>query len=368
MLIQGNMNPLKENAFSMAWRHLRSLRAQPPGAASANPDRRSMFTAALEQAEQLFAAAASAGVMTKPLQLYYGLSQAGRAIAAVAPNVPDRQQGKPAEPWKLFGHGIAIPAMQQSVAACGGKLGSLPVADNGLGAFSQMACILGCDSLVDKKPDGTPAARVTVGQIWGTLPESVMFWLDGRVGFPMLEIENEPFGMIPGTGWESAMLEPIPDRNKEAGIAGLKDFLGHYPDAGSWALPAEVLGTDPEDMWSCGKIHSEFNVLRLLWPEAAPPSKPHHVLTGVEARVGARYFNTAYLFPALGDNARPLHPLLAWWAILYALSMVARYEPVAWTEMTAINTSSEAASIEHLLDTALIRLPRLVLDVIDELT
>ena len=36
--------------------------------------------------------------------------------------------------------------------------------------------------------------------------------------------------------------------------------------------------------------------------------------------------------------------------------------------MTAINTSSEAASIEHLLDTALIRLPRLVLDVIDELT
>jgi hypothetical protein len=368
MLVQGNMNPLKDGAFPMAWRHLRSLRAKTPGAAGANPARRSMFTASLEQAEQLFAAAASAGVMTKPLQLYYGLSQAGRAIAAVAPNVPDQQQGKPAEPWKLSGHGIAIPTMQQAVAACGGSLGLLPVADKGLGAFTQMAGILGCGSLIDKKPDGSPAARVTVGQIWGTLPESVMFWLDGRVGFPMLEIQNGPFGTISGTGWESATLEPIPDSDKNAGIVGLKEFLGHYPDAGSWALPAEVLGTDPADTWSLGKIHPEFNVLTLLWPEVATPGKPRDVLIGVEARVGARYFNTAYLFPALGDNARPLHPLLAWWATLYALSMVARYEPVAWTEMTAINTSSEATSIEHLLDTALIRLPRLVLDVIDELT
>lgn len=36
--------------------------------------------------------------------------------------------------------------------------------------------------------------------------------------------------------------------------------------------------------------------------------------------------------------------------------------------MTAINASEEAASIEHLLDTAAHRLPRLILDVIDGLT
>jgi hypothetical protein len=47
--------------------------------------------------------------------------------------------------------------------------------------------------------------------------------------------------------------------------------------------------------------------------------------------------------------------------------MVARCEPVAWTEMTSINSSTEAASIEHLLDTATRRLPRLILNVLDEL-
>ena len=81
-----------------------------------------------------------------------------------------------------------------------------------------------------------------------------------------------------------------------------------------------------------------------------------------------RNFNETYLFPALSDNVRPMHPLLAWWAVLCVLSMVARYEPRAWTAMSAINTSEEAASIEHLLDTAVRRLPRLILDVIDWLS
>jgi hypothetical protein len=35
--------------------------------------------------------------------------------------------------------------------------------------------------------------------------------------------------------------------------------------------------------------------------------------------------------------------------------------------MTAINTSTEAASIERLLETVATRLPRLILDAIDEL-
>ena len=87
MLFEGGYNP-----------HLRGLRAKPPGAAATNPERHETLTASLEQAEQLFSAAESAGVMTKPLQLYYGLSQAGRAIGSVAPTLPDRQQGKPAEP------------------------------------------------------------------------------------------------------------------------------------------------------------------------------------------------------------------------------------------------------------------------------
>jgi hypothetical protein len=55
--------------------------------------------------------------MTKPLQLFYRFNQASRGIVAIAPNVPDGQAYKPADPWKLSGHGIAIPTMDQSVSA-----------------------------------------------------------------------------------------------------------------------------------------------------------------------------------------------------------------------------------------------------------
>jgi hypothetical protein len=368
MLVEGGMNPLAESSFAMAWRHLRSMRAGPPGGAGANPERRDTFNASLEQAQQLFAAGTNADVMTKPLQLYYGLSQAGRAIAAVAPNVPDRQQGKPTKPWKLSGHGIGIPAMQQSLDACQGSVGLLPVADNGSGAFTQMAGILGCGSLIDKKPDGSLATRVMVGEIWGTLPECLGFFLDGAMRFPMLAVAgNGPIRTTSSAGLECGTLEGIPTAVKKAGTAAaIKEFLAHYPAAGSWALPSEALGIDPASIWFPGRVHLQVNVLALLWPPG-PPIYTDDALTGIPARIGARYLGDAYLFPALGDNTQSLHPLLAWWAILYALSMVARYEPVAWTAMTAINTSTEAASIEHLLETAATRLPRLILDAIDEL-
>lgn len=64
MLFEGGYNPLTEGGFAMAWRHLRGLRAKPPGAAATNLERHDTLTASLEQAEQLFSAAESAGVMT----------------------------------------------------------------------------------------------------------------------------------------------------------------------------------------------------------------------------------------------------------------------------------------------------------------
>ena len=62
---------------SESWRRVRSLRAQPP--IGVLDDRRLIFAAALEQAEQQFLAAAAIGVQSRPLNLFYGLSQAGRA-------------------------------------------------------------------------------------------------------------------------------------------------------------------------------------------------------------------------------------------------------------------------------------------------
>jgi hypothetical protein len=64
-----------------AWQSLRVLRAQPPGGVNSD-ERRAVFTAALEQSEQLMRAARDVGYAARPLPLFYSLSQAGRAIAA----------------------------------------------------------------------------------------------------------------------------------------------------------------------------------------------------------------------------------------------------------------------------------------------
>jgi hypothetical protein len=66
----------------------------PPGAAAGDSLRRRTYVVALEQAEQMFRAATTAGAATQPLQAFYGLSQAARAIAAAAPALTG-------EDWKL---------------------------------------------------------------------------------------------------------------------------------------------------------------------------------------------------------------------------------------------------------------------------
>jgi hypothetical protein len=80
------------------WDALRATRWRPPASASRDLDRQQTYVAALEQAEQLFRAAAGVGVAARPLLLFYGLSQAGRAVAAAA-----RLKG---DQYRLAQHGI----------------------------------------------------------------------------------------------------------------------------------------------------------------------------------------------------------------------------------------------------------------------
>ncbi|MGS2647941.1 YaaC family protein [Streptosporangium sp. G12] len=81
-----------------AFRNLRALRHDPPGYAKQGA-RRTTFQSALEQCEQFLGAAGIAGYATRPVQLFYALSQAGRAIVVASPNVGN--QG-----WRVSGHGL----------------------------------------------------------------------------------------------------------------------------------------------------------------------------------------------------------------------------------------------------------------------
>lgn len=80
------------------WQLLRTMRHKPPGRA-AKGNRRDTFNAALEQAEQLFAAAETTGAASRPMLIFYGTSQLGRAISAASTMLGN-------EEYKLSGHGI----------------------------------------------------------------------------------------------------------------------------------------------------------------------------------------------------------------------------------------------------------------------
>lgn len=70
----------------------------------------------------------------------------------------------------------------------------------------------------------------------------------------------------------------------------------------------------------------------------------------------------------LGGDGAQLHPFLAWWSVLYSLSMLARYQPGQWTTQIDVNHSVDAAAVERLLRKALIAVPELTLATIDEVS
>jgi hypothetical protein len=105
------------------------------------------------------------------------------------------------------------------------------------------------------------------------------------------------------------------------------------------------------------------SIVRLDYPSAS------HDLETLTAEANARSVlypdGQRYAFPAVGSNDKALHPLMAWWAVLYTLSMLARYQPQAWARHIAL-TNTTAVPIEQLLGAALTLMPALLLRTIEE--
>src|SRR5205823_868241 len=113
----------------------------------ADPGRRSVFSAALQQSQELATAADVVGPATKPLPLFYALSQGGRAVAAS--RATD-------ETWMVRGHGLSVETAE-SVAAT-----HVERQKGGRDSFGVVAEATGSDDF-----DGT----VALGALWASLPE-----------------------------------------------------------------------------------------------------------------------------------------------------------------------------------------------------
>ncbi|KZB82894.1 YaaC family protein [Amycolatopsis regifaucium] len=330
----------------VAWQMLRTLRANPPGRAGRG-DRKRTFNMALEQAEQLLGAALTVGPAARPLLAFYGLSQAGRAVAAAARAVSN-------DDYRLDGHGIRTGEMQ-GIATTG--LAALTVADQGKGSFTQLARFLGGASL----PVATP-----IGELWGLLPDVSRFPLPGMGTMRPVSIEtnattvrghNVPVS-VRGVPSELAYVASASGSGPGADAAGYAEerrrvaaFLNRYPGLGGWEFQA------PDGNPIGLRLAGDAAEVPVAWPNPGYAEAEDAVLDRHTIQYRGRQ---RLAFPVVGGATEPAHPFLLWWAILYGLSMLARYEPKVWGSLIDINESADATAIEYFLDQALYLLPELI--------
>jgi hypothetical protein len=331
-----------------AWELLRASRWNPPGAANSAPERRATYQTGLEQSEGLFKAAAGVGPVSRPILVFYGLSQAGRAIAAAASAAGD-------DGWKLNGHGIKALEMSKPLPDVLLKT-DLP---GGTGSFVRLSGLL--NSSVWGKSTAIPFAT-----LWDMLPENTSDSqalrddLKARrtpLDVDTMGIEHEPHslatvtvGGIPPWVCDAPDLRTVFEEYLKS-FAGAREHSSYYKTHATY-LPD--ISRQP-DGW--GFLNMNFKM-------------PGGTLEVGETRaayvrsLAQRYKDSYYFFPE--TPAGRLHPLMMWWAVLYTLSMIARYEPAAWTTQLDINNSRFAQPVESILDTALEQVPPLIVEAIKD--
>ena len=326
----------------VSWRAIRSLRANPPGRAIG--DRQPTFTTALEQAQQLFSAAAGIEPAARPLALFYGLSQAGRALAAA----------RGGNPWTFRTHGIGEDTTNTPATTVAEF--RIEPHKSGTGAFNVVASALKSSSL----PGPT-----RLGDLWNLIPDTWRFELPGSGPHRLLHIDfdrDQPGAPVNGTlsnlpaslaAPRSAGDDPSAPRTDWTEEQDrVRDYLTSYPSLAGYEFTTgrgQPIGLQTYD--------NETASVRIYWP-----STPKRIVTADERRktVAATYLGHTNVYPSIDGARKPLHPLVTWWALLFGLSILARYEPEAWGRAIDINQSPEAVAIEHLLESALDSLPELL--------
>ncbi|WP_432114389.1 YaaC family protein [Streptomyces sp. S1] len=335
---------------SEIWRELRGLRAGVPGPTSSDPQRRSVFVASLEQAQQFTEAAANAGPATRPVQIFYALSQFGRAISAASKLTIGSE-------WRLRGHGIGTKNLDTSkglatVGVFPGAKGSLPGVARALGVASFDA-----------------DTKVTLGRLWPLIPEAQSVPLPGADGAKAMYINPSGAFQEENDRWVKLHLEPVnPAVRSEAerDPATLEAFLLQYPTLNGWARN-DFATARRAVSW---ETRHDGRGDRLTIHVPAERGLPQHE---DEGRASARARGTLYrgpndlfLFPAVGAMTQPVHPLLVWWGVLFGLSILARYEPEHWASIVDIDGSSDANAVEHVLEESITIVPHLALLAIQE--
>lgn len=342
---------------------IRATRASPPGYARDDDGRRRVYSAALAQFDELISAASTVGPAARPLPLFYALSQAGRAIAAAhAPRG-----------WRLQRHGLGAPEL-------GTALLDVEVKRSPWAKDSEDAAGGWVDSVT-----GVAAATcseifsddVTIRELWCSLPEvsNLLSTSDKQLPEPLALVSEEAHDpKLPAV--MRMQLDPQHVYAVVVGFQGsgeeLETYLGeHYPTA----VGARLYRTPGRDRVSAQHTRCGAGFLFRWQPNSSGAGAHLDMLNRIapsrglsmspEVSLGIRdgsppAFEPRWLRPGVGGVA--LSPLLTWWALLFGLSMLARYEPASWVAELDYDAPRLAAPLSRLLEIGLERVPELVLD------
>jgi YaaC-like Protein len=302
-----------------SWRRIRSLRSRPPS--RVNADRRSTYAAALEQAEQQFDAAAQVATESRAINLFYGLSQAGRAIACAYADV--------GEPFELRFHGITNENLDDVTAESFPSLTAKKCSGPN-SSFRRLSELMGSAAL---------DVPVEIGALWAMLVE------------PNINAERLTPDAVP-TLLVTASREQ-PDRPCIVSIPLELVSDGLDQDALAELYPA--LG--PASGWrECGN-----------GPTPAGIEEVHYEVTFPNgARDLTTYRGDPVILPAVPGTSSEMHPTMIWWAILYSLSMLTRYRPETWTELVNVDAPGYAVPVQFILEVGLDAVPDLIAHALDD--
>lgn len=319
-----------------AWRGIRTVRSEPPESIAgvlSNSNRRNEFHMGLEQAQQQYSAARVIGYESRALNLFYGLSQAGRALAACSPNLHNSN-------WNGTGHGLKFNTnLEQGLF--GSKIQNQGGGESDL--FSRVSTAIG-------SPFRIGAAEL--GSI-------VVQLLDYDYTFKERNIYPSPLSaqtLLSGSGQPQRIELDMPTYDESVDRRSMTDvqrLFSAYPGLTGFKVQ--------EDHENPAKPLASNNTGKCFL------SVPNDRQCYVDPRTGnvyppgvSDYRGTKIYLPCTGDTKEPIRPVMAWWLVLFSLSMVARYAPSKWMKVLSIQDSQIASKVEFLLDAALDAVPDLL--------
>jgi hypothetical protein len=307
-------------------RELRHSRAEPPLLAADNATRRGIYTAAVAQFEELLSAASAVGPRSRPLLVFYALSQGGRAIVAARGEQP-----------RGYGHGLSeVPEPDDNVHLLHRRIERRPTRNDLYGAVTR---VIGA-------PDFTGA--VELGAVWVAHPSLSRLPLEvWRPDWRMALHADESQASIAPKGMRALRIMPFTSPVEASADHGPDLLTSRYPTVPNdgdivWEPPGS---TDLQTWRAWLRLPDDESYARRV-NEIAPHAPFDRV--------------PRYVPPALPGHAEVLPPFMLWWLLLFGLSVFARYHPELWARSLNVDSSRVAVAIESALEKAIEVLPAMI--------